>query len=101
MELLQAYPGNGIALESLVGPPLHLVAIIVRVEDLLAVQVTAGSQDSLTVHFQGAYMVLLLYPMAEQFPSGAQMHMGQTSVNRIDVILVCYIPGKGAQKRML
>lgn len=37
MGLLQAYPGDGIALESLVGPPLHLVAVVVRVEDLLAV----------------------------------------------------------------
>lgn len=37
VELLQAYPGDGIALVSLVGPPLHLVAIVVRVEDLLGV----------------------------------------------------------------
>lgn len=37
VELLQAYPGDGIALESFVGPLLHLVAIIVRVDDLLAV----------------------------------------------------------------
>lgn len=37
VELLQAYPGDEIALESLVGPPLHLVAVVVRVEDLLAV----------------------------------------------------------------
>lgn len=101
MELLQAYPGDGIALESLVEPLLHLVAIVVRVEDLLAVQVTADPQDSLTVQLQGACAVLLLYPLAEQFPSGVRMHMGQTRVNRIDVILVYYIPGKGAQKGML
>lgn len=37
MELLQAYPGDRVALESLVGPLLHLVAVVVRVEDLLGV----------------------------------------------------------------
>lgn len=29
------------------------------------------------------------------------MHMGQTRVDCIDVILVCYIPRNGAQKRVL
>lgn len=32
-----AYPGNRIALEDFVGPPLHLVAIVVRIEDFMVV----------------------------------------------------------------
>ena len=76
-----------------VGPALHLVAIVVRVEDLSRVQVGACPQDGLTVQLQGAHPVFLLYAMAEQLPVRALGPMDQPGVDGERGLPVIHLPG--------
>lgn len=90
----RAYPSDAVGGEGLVGPPLHLVAVAVRVEDLPAAQIGAGPQDDLLVPFQGAHPVLLLYAMAEHLPVMVRRHVGQAGVDGVRVILGFHRPGR-------
>lgn len=81
-----------------VGSALHLVAIVVRVEDQPSVQTGAGPQDDLVVQFQGAHPVLLLYAMAEQLPGRVLGPVGQPGVDGVGVVTVIRLPGGKAEE---
>ena len=87
-----AYLSDGVPLVLPVGPALHLVAVVVRVEDPPCVQVGACPQDGLTVQLQGAHPVFLLYAMAEQLPIRALGPVGQPGVDGECGLPVVHLP---------
>ena len=90
---LRTYPSDGVVLVVPVGPALHLVAVVVRVEDPPRVQLGACPQDGLAVQLQGAHPVLLLYAMAEQLPARALGPAGQPGVDGECGLTVVHLPG--------
>ena len=90
---LRAYPSDGVVLVVPVRPALHLVAVVVRVEDPPCVQLGACPQDGLAVKLQGAHPVLLLYVMAEQHPVRALGSTGQPGVDGERGLTVVHLPG--------
>lgn len=89
-----AYPGDGVGHMDVGWPPLQLVAVVVRVEHLLAVQVSAGPQYHLTVQLQGSYTVLLLYPPAQQLAGPAWRHVGKPRVDHVRGFPVRGVPAQ-------
>lgn len=89
----RAYPSDAVARVVPEESPLHLVAVAVRVEDLLVVETGAGPQDGLAVQLQGAHPVLLLHATAQQLPAMADWHVGEPGVDGICVTAVPHIPG--------
>ena len=92
------YPSDSVHHVLLVGSVLHLVPIVVRVEDPGGVEMGAGPPDGLVIQLQGAHPVLLLYAMTQQLPISAQGPTGQLGVDGVRGVPVIHRPGGGAEE---
>ena len=82
----------------LVGSALHLVPIVVGVEDPGGVEIGAGPPDGLAVQLHGAHPVLLLYAMTQQLSVSALGPAGQPGVDGVRRVPIIHRPGRGAEE---
>ena len=92
------YPSDSVHHVLHVGSLLHLVSIVVRVEDRDGVEMGAGPPDGLVIQLQGAHPVLLLYAMTQQLPVSARGPAGQPGVDGVRGVPVIHCPGGGAEE---
>lgn len=92
------YPSDSVHHVLLVGSALHLVPIVVRVEDLGSVEMGAGPPDGLVIQLQGAHPVLLLYAMTQQLPVSSRGPAGQLGIDGVRGVPVIHRPGGGAEE---
>ena len=92
------YPSESVHHVLLVGSALHLVPIVIRVEDLGGVEMGAGPPDGLVIQLQGAHPVLLLYAMTQQLPVSSRGPTGQLGIDGVCGVPVIHRPGGGAEE---